>query len=89
MLDFEFLQLSDFQYQLFLPVVPMAASVKTKLGKGGAGEEQVCEVLVPQRKEGAAHSPHNIRLLRKAAARRGLSGFPRVFRSVFRSPHSR
>jgi hypothetical protein len=35
MLNFEFLQLSDFQFQLFLPVVPIAASVKTKLGRGG------------------------------------------------------
>jgi len=35
MLNFEFLQLSDFQFQLFLPVVPVAASVKTKLGRGG------------------------------------------------------
>jgi len=26
-LDFEFLQLSAFQFQLFLPVVPVAASV--------------------------------------------------------------
>jgi hypothetical protein len=34
-LDFEFLQLSAFQFQLFLPVVPVAASVKTKLGLGG------------------------------------------------------
>jgi hypothetical protein len=37
MLTFEFLQL--FQFQLFLLVVPIAASVKTKLGKGGTGEE--------------------------------------------------
>jgi hypothetical protein len=34
-MDFEFLQLSAFQFQLFLPVVPVAASVKTKLGLGG------------------------------------------------------
>ncbi len=39
MLDFEFNQLSDFQFQHFLPVVPVAASVKTKLGRGGTGEE--------------------------------------------------
>jgi hypothetical protein len=39
MLNFEFLQLSDFQLPLFLPVVPVAASVKTKLGRGGTGEE--------------------------------------------------
>jgi hypothetical protein len=38
-LDFEFLQLSAFQFQLFLPVVPVAASVETKLGRGGTGEE--------------------------------------------------
>ena len=39
MLNFEFNQLSDFQFQLFLPVVPVAASVKTKLRRGGTGEE--------------------------------------------------
>ena len=39
MLNFEFLQLSAFLFQLFLPVVPVAASVKTKLGRGGTGEE--------------------------------------------------
>ena len=39
MLSFEFNQLSDFQFQLFLPLVPVTASVKTKLGRGGAGEE--------------------------------------------------
>jgi len=39
MLGFEFLQLSDFQFPFFLPVVPVAASVKTKLGRGGTGEE--------------------------------------------------
>jgi hypothetical protein len=39
MLNFEFNQLSAFQFQLFLPVVPIAASVKTKPGKGGAGED--------------------------------------------------
>jgi hypothetical protein len=39
MLHFEFRQLSDFQFQLFLPLVPVAASVKTKLGRGGTGEE--------------------------------------------------
>ena len=37
MLNFEFLQLSDFQLPLFLPVVPVAASVKTKLGGAGRG----------------------------------------------------
>jgi len=39
MLNFEFLQFSDFQFQLFLPVVPVAASVKTKLGRGGSTED--------------------------------------------------
>jgi len=39
MMNFEFLQLSAFQFQLFLAVVPVAASVKTKLGRGGSGEE--------------------------------------------------
>ena len=39
MLNFEFLQLSDFQFPLFLPVVPVAASVKTKLGRGGSAED--------------------------------------------------
>ncbi len=39
MLNFEFVQLSDFQFQLFLPVVPVAASVKTKFGRGGSAEE--------------------------------------------------
>jgi hypothetical protein len=39
MLNFEFNQLSDFQFQLFLPVVPVAASVKTKLGRGGSAED--------------------------------------------------
>jgi hypothetical protein len=39
MLNFEFNQLSAFQFQLFLPVVPVAASVKTKLGRGGTGED--------------------------------------------------
>ena len=34
MLNFEFLQLSAFQFQLFLPVVPFKAGVKTKLGRG-------------------------------------------------------
>ena len=33
-INFEFNQLSDFQFQLFLPVVPVAASVKTKMGTG-------------------------------------------------------
>ena len=37
--NFEFVQLSAFQFQLFLPVVPVAASVKTKLGRGGMGED--------------------------------------------------
>jgi len=39
MLNFESLQLSAFLFQLFLPVVPVAASLKTKLGRDGAGEE--------------------------------------------------
>jgi hypothetical protein len=39
MLNFEFFQLSDFQFQHFLPVVPVAASVKTKLGRGGSAED--------------------------------------------------
>jgi hypothetical protein len=38
-LDFEFLQLSAFQFQLFLPVVPVAASVETKFGRGGSAED--------------------------------------------------
>jgi len=38
-INFEFLQLSAFLFQLFLPVVPVAASVKTKLGRGGSAEE--------------------------------------------------
>jgi hypothetical protein len=38
-LDFEFLQLSAFPFQLFLSVVPVAASVETKLGRGGTVEE--------------------------------------------------
>ncbi len=37
--NFEFLQLSNFQFQLFLSVVPVAASVKTKLGRGGSVED--------------------------------------------------
>jgi len=32
--NFEFLQLSAFQFPLSLSVVPVAASVKTKLGRG-------------------------------------------------------
>jgi len=39
MLNFEFVQLPDFQFQLFLPVVPVAAGVKTKLGKSGSAED--------------------------------------------------
>jgi hypothetical protein len=39
MLNFEFNQLSGFQFPLFLPVVPVAASVKTKLGRGGGSDE--------------------------------------------------
>jgi len=39
MLNFESLQLSDFQFQHFLPVVPVAASVKTKVGHGEGGDE--------------------------------------------------
>jgi hypothetical protein len=39
MLNFEFVQLSDFQFPLFLPVVPVAASVKTKLGRGGSAKD--------------------------------------------------
>ena len=42
--QFEFVQLSAFQFQLFLPVVPVAASVKTKFGRGGTGEERLSEV---------------------------------------------
>ena len=38
-LNFEFNQLSAFQFQLFLPMVPVAASVKTNLGRGGTGED--------------------------------------------------
>jgi hypothetical protein len=38
-INFEFLQLSDFQFPLFLSVVPVAASVKTKLGRGGSVED--------------------------------------------------
>jgi len=37
--NFEFLQLSAFQFPLFLSVVPVAASVKTKLGRGGSAED--------------------------------------------------
>jgi hypothetical protein len=32
-------QFSAFQFPLFLPVVPVAASVKTKLGRGSGGDE--------------------------------------------------
>jgi len=46
MLNFECNQLSvfsfpvsAFQFQLFLSIVPVAVSVKTKLGRGGTGEE--------------------------------------------------
>ncbi len=48
--NFEFLQLSAFQFPLFLSVVPVAASVKTKLGRSGTGEEQVSEVLLHKEK---------------------------------------
>ena len=36
--NFEFVQLSAFQFQLFLPVVPVAVSVN-KLGRGGMSED--------------------------------------------------
>jgi len=44
LINFEFLQLPDFQFPLFLPVVPVAASVKTKFGRGGTVEERLSEV---------------------------------------------
>jgi hypothetical protein len=37
--DFDRLQLSDLRSQLFHPVVPVAASVKTKFGRGGSAED--------------------------------------------------
>jgi len=38
-INFEFNQLSAFQFQHFLPVVPVAASVKKRLGRGGSTED--------------------------------------------------
>jgi len=58
MLNFEFNQLSAFQFQLFLPVVPVAASVKTKLGRGRGKMESavIVDSRRPQRQRSVGFS---------------------------------